>query len=173
MGEVAASRSAIERETLADCEGVLHRLRAAEAAKLASLQGDADALAADVAAVDAFYAALQRHQPPPAGPSAVAAAAAGGGAGGEGGGYSAAGGYSGNGGYSAAVAVEFMRAYPQLCAEADRLQAKGIKAEVRAAGGGVGMGGGGAAVALFPSAVSAGGGAQRRPAPRDGDATGG
>ena len=112
LGEVTAAREAVEAETLADAEAVLHRLRAAEAAKFAGLQKDAEALVADIAATDGFYGALTSFQPQAGAGEAGGAAAALGGL------------------YDPAVALQFMRAYPELCAEADRLSAKTIKAEV-------------------------------------------
>jgi hypothetical protein len=119
MGEVAAAREAIESETLADMEAVLHRLRAAEAGKFAVLQKDADVLMSDITSTDAFYAALtsfqpsqqqQQQQAPPqqhfGAPDAGAAAL-----------------------YDPATALQFMRAYPELCAEADRLSVKAIRTD--------------------------------------------
>lgn len=163
MAEVSATRQAIERETLADSEAVLHRLRSTEAGKLAALQGEHDALAREVMAVDRFYGSLQQYQPSAqagqGGQSATAAALAsatqqaGGAAGGAAGAPAsaaapaadaaapgAAGGAAGAGSggpasalsslYNPSLALEFMRAYPELCAEADRLAAKPIKTEV-------------------------------------------
>lgn len=134
-GEIAACRSAIERETLADTEAVLHRLRAAESSKLAVLQSDLDALRADVSAIDRFYASLRTHQPgQPAIPNAAAAplAAA----------ASTTGGATpmapaaaiGGGVDDSERALRFMRAYPDLCAEADRLIVKPVKTAVSGRG---------------------------------------
>lgn len=110
MGEVAAAREAIESETLADMEAILHRLRAAEAGKFAVLQKDADVLMSDITSTDAFYAALTSFHPPQAphhgGPSDSAAL------------------------YDPTTALHFMRAYPELCAEADRLSVKPIRTDV-------------------------------------------
>ena len=108
MGEVAAAREAIEAETLADMEAVLHRLRSAEGGKFAVLQRDADVLMGDISATDAFYSALTSFQPQ-----------------GPGGGGGAAPGL-----YDPATALAFMRAYPELCAEADRLAVKHVRGEV-------------------------------------------
>ena len=113
MGEVAAAREAIEAETLADMEAVLHRLRSAEAGKFAVLQRDADVLMGDISATDAFYSALTSFQPQN-------------GAGGGGG----AGALPPPGLYDPATALAFMRAYPELCAEADRLAVKPVRQEV-------------------------------------------
>jgi len=107
MGEVAASREAIESETLADMEAVLHRLRAAEAGKFAVLQKDADVLMSDINATDAFYSALTSFQPNNSGGGEPASAL-----------------------YDPATALQFMRAYPELCAEADRLAVKPVRTEV-------------------------------------------
>ena len=115
MGEVAAAREAIEAETLADMEAVLHRLRSAEGGKFAVLQRDADVLMGDISATDAFYSALTSFHPQ-AGGAAV-------GAGG-------AGALPPPGLYDPATALAFMRAYPELCAEADRLSVKHVRAEV-------------------------------------------
>ena len=117
MGEVAAAREAIESETLADMEAVLHRLRAAEAGKFAVLQKDADVLMSDITSTDAFYAALtsfhpsagaqqqQQHGAPPPAPDSAAL-------------------------YDPSTALQFMRAYPELCAEADRLSVKPLRTDV-------------------------------------------
>jgi hypothetical protein len=128
--EVSAARQAIEGETLADAEAVLHRLRVAEGGKHQQLQADADTLQTDIAAIDAFYSGLLRFQQPAASnslstvtglplPLGDTSAGMGGGMGSEGGAL-----------YDPAVALDFMRAYPELCAEADRLSAKGLKAEL-------------------------------------------
>jgi hypothetical protein len=145
LGEVAAARAGIEAHTLADAEAVLHRLRAAEAGKAAALERDADVLAGDIAAIDAFYAALTRFQPSLAGGEGVPAGELGG-AGGVGMGMGATSSTSAaapaaassppSAVYNAPLALEFMRAYPELCAQADRLGAKAIKGEVRHGGGG-------------------------------------
>jgi len=113
MGEVAASREAIESETLADMEAVLHRLRAAEAGKFAVLQKDADVLMSDINSTDAFYSALTSFQPNSTG------------GGGGGGGMDTAAAL-----YDPSTALQFMRAYPELCAEADRLSVKPVRTEV-------------------------------------------
>jgi hypothetical protein len=118
MGEVAAAREAIESETLADMEAVLHRLRAAEAGKFAVLQKDADVLMGDIASTDAFYAALTSFHPSHAQAQAQAFSGAGGGPP-----DSAA-------LYDPSTALQFMRAYPELCAEADRLSVKPLRTEV-------------------------------------------
>ena len=110
LSEVASAREAIESETLADAEAVLHRLRSVEAQKYAVLQKDADALVSDIASTDAFYGALTSFQPQMANFNTDVAA-------------------YGNL-YDPAVALQFMRAYPELCAEADRLSAKNIKSNV-------------------------------------------
>jgi hypothetical protein len=125
-GDVAGAREAIERETLADAEATLHRLRASESAKQAVLGRDAETLAGDMAAIDRFYAALTSFQPHAASSAESAGAAE----------LSAA--MSGMGlgpgsmlhMYDPATALEFMRAYPELCAEADRLTGKAIKGEI-------------------------------------------
>lgn len=131
--EVAACRAAIEKETLADTEGVLHRLRAAEAGKMSSLSTDLDALRSDMSAIDRFYASLRAHQPQSGalGSSAAGAAAMT---------ANAAAGAPPPAGAGAlddaerSAALAFMRAYPDLCAEADRLIAKPVKTaiEIRA-----------------------------------------
>lgn len=135
--EVTACRSAIENETLADTEAILHRLRAAEAAKMSVLQADADALATDIGAIDRFYSTLQAYAPQPlaAGSSSAGAAATTAAAGGAGGAPpppppSAASGTSGSPYGNPTTALDFMRAYPELCAEADRLSSKPHKLEV-------------------------------------------
>jgi hypothetical protein len=110
LAEVSAAREAIESETLADAEAILHRLRAAEAQKYAVLSKDADALVNDVSATDAFYGALTSFQPQVAGGAPHDAPI--------------------SGLYDPAVALQFMRAYPELCAEADRLSAKAIKTDL-------------------------------------------
>jgi hypothetical protein len=99
--EVVACRAAIEKETLADTESVLHRLRAAESAKLSSLQADLDALRTDMAAIDRFYASLRTFQP-----------------------------HDSSATDEQTRSLQFMRAYPDLCAEADRLVAKPVKTVV-------------------------------------------
>jgi hypothetical protein len=127
MHEVEATRSAIENETLADTETILHRLRSTEGSKLASLQADYDTLATDIAAIDGFYQALQAYQPGPLGLNASASNAA-----------SLLTATSSSSTerlqlsdpYDTSVALEFMRAYPQICAEADRLTTKPVKVEV-------------------------------------------
>jgi hypothetical protein len=131
--EVASMREAIEAETLADSEAILHRLRAEEGAKQAILQRDADVLMSDIASIDRFYAALTSYQP------SQSAAAAGLAAGGPGGAAAVPNG-GGAGGlvattplgalYDPGLALEFNRAYPELCAEADRLTGKPIKTDV-------------------------------------------
>lgn len=126
--EVAACRAAIEKETLADTEGVLHRLRAAEAGKMASLSTDLDALRADMAAIDRFYASLRAHQPQNGALGASAAGAAAAATGAASGVPSAGAGALDDAERSAALT--FMRAYPDLCAEADRLIAKPVKTGV-------------------------------------------
>jgi hypothetical protein len=110
MGEVAAAREAIEAETLADMEAVLHRLRSAEAGKFAVLQRDADVLMGDISATDAFYSALTSFHAP--------------------GGGGGAGALPPPGLYDPATALAFMRAYPELCAEADRLAVKPVRQDV-------------------------------------------
>jgi len=127
MGEVSAARNTIENETVADTEAILHKLRSAEAAKLAVLQADADALSTDVAAIDNFYTALQSYQPATA-PGEGVAGGAGTGAGGGGAASALAGAIPAS--YDTRQALEFMRVYPELCAEADRLAAKSVKSEV-------------------------------------------
>jgi len=52
--EVQSVRRAIERETLADTEAILHRLRGAEALKLSLLKHDMDQLQHDVDEIDGF-----------------------------------------------------------------------------------------------------------------------
>lgn len=108
MGEVAGSREAIESETLADMEAILHRLRAAEAGKFAVLQKDADVLMSDINSTDAFYSALTSFQPNSTGGGMDTASAL----------------------YDPSTALQFMRAYPELCAEADRLSMKPVRTEV-------------------------------------------
>jgi hypothetical protein len=128
--DVARTREAIEAETLADTEAVLHRLRAVESSKQAILQHDAEGLASDIATIDRFYAALTSYQPQNNGslqPSLSSGAGAT---------VSAPGG----GGpsppsttsplYDTHLALDFMRAYPELCAEADRLTAKAVRQDI-------------------------------------------
>ncbi|KAA0177151.1 hypothetical protein FNF27_01481 [Cafeteria roenbergensis] len=109
--EVASARRAVERETLADSEAVLHRLRSAEALKQSLLAHDAERLASDVQAMDAFAARLADVAP----------------ASGDAGAESGAG---------AAVAPDYgralslMRVYPELCADADRLLARPLKTDI-------------------------------------------
>lgn len=118
MSEVSAARSAIESETLADTESILHRLRSTEAAKLSMLQGDADACLTDLAAIDNFYSALQSYQPAMLAQSGFSHA-------------TAAGSDLAGSPYDSRQALEFMRVYPELCAEADRLGSRHVKTEVR------------------------------------------
>lgn len=119
MAEVSGAREAIESETLADTEAVLHRLRSAEAQKFASLSKDSESLVSDVGSIDAFYGALTSFQPQ---------FAAGAGAGASATGSADAAALAGL--YDPALALQFMRAYPELCAEADRLSVKSIKTDV-------------------------------------------
>lgn len=125
--EVAAAREAIEAETLTDAEAILHRLRAAESAKQAVLQRDAEVLAGDMGAIDRFYASLTSFQPNSSSSASLSASM---GMGGPSGDTSqalvAAAGGGAPGTYDPATALEFMRAYPELCAEADRLTAKPV-----------------------------------------------
>ena len=126
--DVARTREAIEAETLADTEAVLHRLRAVESSKQAILQHDAEGLASDIATIDRFYAALTSYQPqnnngmiPQSTSNAGAGATA----------------ISSGGApppssplYDTHLALDFMRAYPELCAEADRLTAKTVRQDI-------------------------------------------
>ena len=57
--EVQSVRRAIERETLADTESILHRLRGAEALKLSLLKHDMDQLQHDVDEIDGFATTLK------------------------------------------------------------------------------------------------------------------
>jgi len=57
--EVQSVRRAIERETLADTETILHRLRGAEALKLSLLKHDMDQLQHDVDEIDGFAKMLK------------------------------------------------------------------------------------------------------------------
>ena len=57
--EVQSVRRAIERETLADTESILHRLRGAEALKLSLLKHDMDQLQHDVDEIDGFASTLK------------------------------------------------------------------------------------------------------------------
>ncbi len=124
MGEVTSAREAIEAETFADAEAILHRLRAAEASKMAVLQHDADTLVTDVAAIDGFYSALTSFQPNSAAGAAsllgTASTAQ----------QQGMGAVDAGALYDPHVALDFMRAYPELCAEADRLVGKAVKTEV-------------------------------------------
>jgi len=52
MDEVSSARNAVERETTADCEGILERLRAAEGVKMASLTQNANEIDAELEAID-------------------------------------------------------------------------------------------------------------------------
>lgn len=120
--EVSASCRAVERETLADTEAILHRLRSAAALKQSLLRHDMDTLAADVAAIDRFAASLAAHSsgrsPTQAGDSIGTLA---------GRGVSALG---ATGEVAPSTALDFMREYPGLCSEADRLLSKPVKEEV-------------------------------------------
>jgi hypothetical protein len=146
--EVAAARRSVERETMADTEAILHRLRSAEALKASLLRHDMDVLAGDVAAIDRFAADLSSHAS--GGPQDTAAAAATGGAASDSGaavqtlanrsstGMMVSG--QGMGGVLSGDvhpprALGFMRQYPALCSEADRLLAKPVKQEVGVASG--------------------------------------
>jgi hypothetical protein len=105
--EVASARRAIERETLADSEAVLHRLRSAEALKQSFLAHEGEHLAEDIRAIDAFSQHLAELAPTvgegePDTRSSV----------------------------EPRVALSFMRAYPELCADADRLLARPIKTSI-------------------------------------------
>jgi hypothetical protein len=115
--EVASVREAVEAETLADTEAILHRLRAVESTKQAIMQRDADVLVGDITSIDRFYAALTSYQPTQSSFPGAAGGDAGGG---------------GSALYDPALALEFMRAYPELCAEADRLTGKPIKTDLDA-----------------------------------------
>jgi len=106
--EVASARRAIERETLADSESVLHRLRSAEALKQSLLAHEADAIAADVRAIDGFTSALMSVAPAAGAPPGSAPA----------------------GEADHGRALGFMRAYPELCADADRLLARPMRTEI-------------------------------------------
>ncbi len=65
MAAVRSRRAVIERETVADAQGVMHRLRSAEAAALVTLQADVDRLVEAAGAVDEFHAALASYSLPP------------------------------------------------------------------------------------------------------------
>lgn len=143
QAEVAAAREAIEAETLADTEAILHRLRAVEASKQAVLTRDAEVLVGDIMAIDRFYGVLTSYQPRIAGGGGgVPAAASSPATAGDGGLLSPASSTAiatstGLGSlYDPSLALEFMRAYPELCAEADRLTGKGVKGDVDVGAGG-------------------------------------
>ena len=58
--EVQSVRRAIERETLADAEAIIHRLRGAESLKLSLLKHDMDQLQHDLDEIDGFAAIMKR-----------------------------------------------------------------------------------------------------------------
>ena len=58
--EVQSVRRAIERETLADAEAIVHRLRGAESLKLSLLKHDMDQLQHDLDEIDGFAAIMKR-----------------------------------------------------------------------------------------------------------------
>jgi len=136
--EVAAARRSVERETMADTEAMLHRLRSAEALKQSILRHDMDVLAGDIAAIDRFAGDLSSH-------SAVAGSEAAGAAAGDHDGTSAVQTLANrghtmvqgqglqqlvSGGVQPQRALGFMREYPALCSEADRLLAKHVKQDI-------------------------------------------
>jgi hypothetical protein len=118
--DVAAARRAVERETLADSEAVLHRLRSAEGLKQSLLAHDAARLAGDVEALDAFTARLLEVVPE-ASPAELDA----------GGSMTTAGDALSS--VDPTRALSFMRSYPELCADADRLLARPVKTDIEVA----------------------------------------
>ena len=132
--EVAAARRSVERETMADTEAILHRLRSAEALKQSILRHDMDVLAGDIAAIDRFAGDLSSHGGSPA---ADAAAASGEQEGNAVQTLANRGTVQGqglqqvaSGGVQPQRALGFMREYPALCSEADRLLAKHVKQDI-------------------------------------------
>lgn len=108
---VQNARRAIERETMSDAEAILHRLRSAEAVKLSVLQHDMDTLRLDVEGIDGFHTKFSKHWPRAVVPRDGL-------------------GEPGSRFDRPDQAVDFMRAYPDLVAEADRLLGKPLKTDI-------------------------------------------
>lgn len=125
---LASERRAIERETVADCEAILHRLRSAEALRASLLDHGAQLVSGDVRAIDQFSAKLRQAAPAafggsvPGGPDQSLDGS---------GGVLAPSQQSarlglGGAAQQAGEALQFLRGYPELCADADRLLAKPV-----------------------------------------------
>jgi len=120
---LASERRAVERETVAECESILHRLRSAESLRASLLDHGAQLVAGDVRAIDGFSSKLRR-----AAPAAFGGPLSGGRSDGEAMGDVLS--PHGHGMEGAAAqagqALSFLRGYPELCADADRLLAKPV-----------------------------------------------
>lgn len=128
--EVQAARESIERATMADTEAILHRLRSTEALKLSQLAREAESIAGDVRAIDGFIGALAPHAAARERSAGAAHASMNSSAGARDAVEALARGTGSGSEDSSQAALTFMRAYPALCAEADRLLAVKVPTEV-------------------------------------------
>lgn len=100
--EVQSVRRAIERETLADAEAILHRLRGAESLKLSLLKHDMDQLQHDLDEIENFAIMLKRDSASPS-----------------------------NGGNATDGSLISTRSrYLEMCAEAERIASKPFKTAI-------------------------------------------